>query len=129
MMVLVGSGVDVLTYPHEENSRSALVGPDYARRATALSGFATDFPTLEKTLRGVECCTSQIAHAFGHYSCVSQWGITYAGYVCSEENLCGDRIAPGVIRSVIRDEKPDCSLQNRLQEEAPHRMLLKEEAK
>ncbi len=129
MMVLVGPGVDVLGYPREENPRSALVGPDYVRRATTLSGFAADFPTLENILSGVECCASQIAHAFGHYSCVSQRGITYPGYVCGEENTCGDRIAPGVIRSVIRDEKPGCSLQDRLREKAArYRTFLKEGA-
>jgi hypothetical protein len=48
---------------------------------------------------------------------------------CGEENPCGDRIAPGVIRGVICDEKTGCSLLGRSREEAArYRTFLKEEA-
>lgn len=128
MMALVRSGGDVLGYPHEENSRPALVGPDYVRRATTLSGFVTNFPTQEKILSGVECSASQIAHAFGFF-CGLQRGITHPGYVRGEEKPCWGRIKPGAVRSGVRDEKPGCSLQDRLRETAArYRTFLKEGA-
>ena len=129
VVALVGSWGQVMGNPHAENWRPSLIGPDRLRRATVLSAFSTGFPISAKLLSGVECSTGLIGHAFGHCG-VSQGGMTYPGYVCREENRCGNQIVPGVVRDDIRDEKPGYTLQDWLWETAArYRTFLKEGAR